>query len=323
MIARYLEYIVALARERHFARAAAACNVTQSTLSTGIKQLEESLGVLIVERRQRFVGLTPEGERVLAWARRILADYRGLEQELTETREGLVGELRIGGIPVGLPALGLLTARFAAKHPRARFQIVSQTSREIQRGLDEFSIDVGVTYLDNDPLSRVRTVELYRERYVLITHRTDSLGTRKSATWAEAATLPLCLLTPSMQNRRILDSYFHQAGVDVRTVMETNSLVTLWSHVRFGPWSTVVPHTFLLMLGEPAHLVAIPLTDPEGTHAVGLVASFRDPLTPLTHALLTFSADVSLGEDIDGHTDATWRPRGREHRTDRRRQSMQ
>src|ERR1700761_3704989 len=130
MIARYLEYVVALARERHFARAAAACHVTQPTLSAGIKQLEESLGVLIVERRQRFVGLTAEGERVLAWARRILADYRGLEQELTETREGLIGEVRIGGIPVMLPALGLLTASFAARHPRARYQIASQTSRE-------------------------------------------------------------------------------------------------------------------------------------------------------------------------------------------------
>jgi DNA-binding transcriptional LysR family regulator len=68
MIVRYLEYIVALAKERHFARAASACNVTQPTLSAGIKQLEESFGVLIVERRQRFVGLTPEGELVLAWA---------------------------------------------------------------------------------------------------------------------------------------------------------------------------------------------------------------------------------------------------------------
>src|SRR6201992_3155159 len=110
VIVRYLEYLVALARERHFARAAAACNVTQPALSAGIKQLEESLGVLIVERRQRFVGFTPEGERVLAWAQRALADYRGLEQELSESRDGLIGQLRIGGIPVGLPAPGLLTA---------------------------------------------------------------------------------------------------------------------------------------------------------------------------------------------------------------------
>ena len=133
MIVRYLEYIVALARERHFARAAAACNVTQPTLSAGIKQLEESLHVLIVERRQRFVGFTPEGERVLAWAQRVLADYGGLTQELSELREGLEGQIHIGAIPVSLPTIALLTAPFAAIHSRTRYQVISQTSIEIQR----------------------------------------------------------------------------------------------------------------------------------------------------------------------------------------------
>ena len=86
MIIRHLQYLTALARERHFARAAAACKVTQPTLSAGIKQLEESLGVLLVERGQRYVGVTPEGERTLAWAQRVLADYSGLRQELSEMR---------------------------------------------------------------------------------------------------------------------------------------------------------------------------------------------------------------------------------------------
>jgi DNA-binding transcriptional LysR family regulator len=306
MITRYLEYIVALAREGHFARAANACNVTQPTLSAGIKQLEESLGVLIVERRQRFVGLTPEGQRVLAWAQRILADYRGLEQELSESREGLIGQLRIGGIPVALPALSFLTARFAAEHPRARFRIASQTSREIQLGLDEFAIDVGVTYLDSEPLERVRITELYRERYVLITQASASKEPRKSLTWAEAARLPLCLLTPSMQNRRILDSYFQQAGTEVHAVMETNSLVTLWSHVRFGQWATVVPHTFLLLLEQSDHLVALPLVDPIGSHTIGLVATSHDPLTPMTRALIAFAKEVDLAADIERRVSEAW-----------------
>ena len=86
LIIRHLQYLVALARERHFARAAAVCNVTQPTLSAGIQQLEESLGVLIAERGQRFLGLTAEGERVLAWSQRVLADYGGLRQELSEMR---------------------------------------------------------------------------------------------------------------------------------------------------------------------------------------------------------------------------------------------
>jgi DNA-binding transcriptional LysR family regulator len=197
MIIRHLQYLTALARERHFARAATLCNVTQSTLSAGIKQLEESLGVLIVERGQRFLGLTEEGERVLAWAQRVLADYSGLQQELSEMREGMVGQLRIGAIPVTLPIISLMTAPFAKRHGRTDIVVTSQTSIEIQRRLDEFNLDVGVTYLDNEPLARVRSLPLYQERYVLLTRPDGAFRGRNVVSWSEAASLPLCLLTPT------------------------------------------------------------------------------------------------------------------------------
>jgi len=163
MVIRHLQYLTALARERHFARAAAMCNVTQPTLSTGIKQLEESLGVLIVERGQRFLGLTAEGERVLAWAQRVLTDFSSLQQELSEMREGLVGQLRIGAIPVALPIVPLLTTPFAHRYERTDIQVVSLNSISIQRSLDDFSLDAGVTYLDNEPLARVRCIPLYAD----------------------------------------------------------------------------------------------------------------------------------------------------------------
>jgi DNA-binding transcriptional LysR family regulator len=299
MIVRYLEYIVALARERHFARAAAACNVTQPTLSAGIKQLEESLHVLIVERRQRFVGFTPEGERVLAWAQRVLADYGGLTQELSELREGLEGQIHIGAIPVSLPVLALLTAPFSAIHSRTRYQVISQTSVDIQRGLDDFTIDVGITYLDNEPLSRVRTVPLYRERYVLVTRRASGIADSASISWAKAATLPLCLLTPSMQNRRIIDAQFLAAGATANVVIETNSLVTLWSHIRYGHWSTIVPQTFLLLLEQQGELISMPLVEPDAVHSLGLVASDREPLAPLPRALLDFAQTLDLSAEIE------------------------
>ena len=112
MIIRHLEFLAALAREKHFARAAASCHVTQSTLSAGIKQMEESLGVLLAQRGQRFVGLTPEGEKVLEWAQHVITDYEGLQQNLAEMRRGLTGQLRIGAIPVTLPIVSLLTTPF-------------------------------------------------------------------------------------------------------------------------------------------------------------------------------------------------------------------
>jgi DNA-binding transcriptional LysR family regulator len=93
----------------------------------------------------------------------------------------------------------------------------------------------------------------------------------------------------------------------VQPMIETDSLAALWSQVRSGTWSTVVPHTFLLLLGEPVELTALPLVDPIGSHVLGLVASSRDPLTPMTRALLGFAQDVDLVRDIELRIDRHWR----------------
>src|SRR6478752_7611755 len=114
---RHLGYLVALVRDEHFGRAAAACHVSQPTLSSGIRRLEGEVGFPIVRRGQRFEGLTPEGERVLEWARRILADCESLEQEASELRGGLRGRLHIGAIPTALPMVSLLTLPFSRQHP--------------------------------------------------------------------------------------------------------------------------------------------------------------------------------------------------------------
>ena len=83
-----LQYLVALAREKHFTRAAKACHVTQPTLSGRIRQLEQELGVPIVERGQRFIGFTPDGERVLQWAHAILDNWTSLQNDIAQRRDG-------------------------------------------------------------------------------------------------------------------------------------------------------------------------------------------------------------------------------------------
>lgn len=294
MLIRHLQYLAMLAKERHFARAAVACHVTQPTLSAGIKQLEETLGVLIVERGQRFHGLTAEGERVLGWARRVLADYDGLTLELGEMREGLAGRLRIGAIPVALPVVQHLTREFTRRHPKAAVSVRSMSSIDIQRGLDDFGLDVGLTYLDNEPLARIRAVPLYRERYWLVTPRGGPFAGRTAVRWAEAATLPLGLFTPDMQNRRIIDMHFREAGAEVETVFESNSLLTLWSHLPEAGWSCVLPQTFLPLMAATDTLEAIPLAELEASHAIGLVVSDREPPQPMARALLRAVRELDL-----------------------------
>ncbi|HEU4476268.1 MAG TPA: LysR family transcriptional regulator [Methyloceanibacter sp.] len=293
MFVRQMMYLVAIVRERHFARAAAACHVSQPTLSAGLRKLEEELGMPLVIRGHRFLGLTPEGERVLSWARQIIADYESLKQDLTTSDDALFGTLRLASIPATLPSLPPLITPFCRRHPGVSVQVQSMSSIAIQRALDDLEIDAGVTYLDNEPLKRVRCHHLYLERYVFIT-QADRAGKRKSMTWAEAAPARLCLLSRDMQNRRIIDHIFEGVGVAPRARIETNSFVCILSHVRSGEWSSIVPHTYVDRLGLAGDLRALPLVKPVCTHSIGLVVSDRDPLTPIANALLRVARNLDL-----------------------------
>ncbi|WP_282609773.1 LysR family transcriptional regulator [Pelagibius sp. Alg239-R121] len=291
---RQLQFLVALSQEQHFARAAARCNISQPTLSSRIRQLEEELGVPIVERDKRYIGLTPEGTRVLDWAKRILADCDSLEQELSELKGSLTGSLTMGVIPSALPAVSLLTSPFCAAHPGVRITVQSRTSVEIERQLHNFEIEIGMTYVDNEPLSHVKTLPLYQEHYVLITSAQGPLTGQDSVSWQKVAEIPLCLLTPDMQNRRIVDEAFRQAGCEVTPQVEANSLTALYSHVRFGHWSCVLPQTYGTMVGLGDDLKAIPITAPAMSHSVGLIASDRDPPSPLANAMMIAAAKLDL-----------------------------
>jgi len=281
-----LDFILALAREKHFGHAAEACGVTQPTLSAGIKQLEEQMGVLLVNRGSRFQGFTPEGERVLEWARRIVGDTRAMREEINALRHGLAGRLRIAAIPTALAMVASLTTPYRERHPNVQFTIYSRTSLEILDLLDNLEIDAGITYVENEPLGRVTTVPLYHERYRLLTSSDAPLGDRDSVTWAEVAQVPLCLLTPDMQNRRIIDRLIKSAGGESRPTLESDSMILLFSHVRTGRWASVMPAKLAETLGLTETIRAIPITQPEAVQTIGLVVAARDPTTPIIAALV-------------------------------------
>jgi DNA-binding transcriptional LysR family regulator len=284
-----LEFLLALAREKHFGRAADACGVTQPTLSAGVKQLEDNFGVLLVNRGSRFQGFTAEGERVLDWARRIVGDTRAMREEVHALRHGLAGRLRIAAIPTALAMVETLTTPYRARHPNVQFTVYSRTSIEILTELENLEIDAGLTYLDNEPLGRVTAVPLYNERYRLLVAADAPLGDRESVTWADAARVPLCLLTPDMQNRRIIERLLRDTGISPNITLESDSMVLLYSHVRTGRWASVMPARLATSLGltESNKLRAIPIVEPEASHTIGLVAPAREPMTPLTAALVT------------------------------------
>lgn len=306
MLLRQLEYLTALARERHFARAAAACHVSQPSLSAGIAKLEAELKVAIVLRGNRFVGFTPEGERVVTWARRILAERDALRDDLASLRTGLSGTLTVAAIPTAMTTVSLLTGPFCAEHPSARVVLESASSREIVQRLADFDLDIGLTYVDGEPLGDgVRTVPLYRERYLFLTPDDGDLGARDVVSWAEAAAQPLCLLTPEMQNRRILDGFFAASGVTPQPSVETDTVSALYAHVGTHRWSSVIAHVWLSLFGVPSGMRVIALEgDALGPH-VGLVLADRDPEPILAQALVDVARRVdleaSLADLLAGH----------------------
>lgn len=282
---RQLHYLAALARERHFTRAAAACNVTQPTLSGAIRQLEQDLGVAIVERGKRYHGLTPEGEIVLRWAHRIIEDRDNLLSELARMAGRGAGHLTIGVIPSALPAvppLGQAMRHHSGTGERnIGFTILSKSSEEIRRGVEDFSLDAGITYTDNEPVGPLLMRPLYREHYRLFVRRDHPLADRAQVTWAEVAHHPLCALTPDMQNRRIIDAAFRAAGVRPEPEVESNSVVNLAASVRLDGIACILPEAFIGVVADRQAFRVIPVVEPEISYQVGLVVLDREPLPGL------------------------------------------
>lgn len=282
-----LEMFLAVAKEEHFGRAAQSLGITQPSLSAGIKQLEEQLGVLLIFRGSRYGGLTPEGQSALIWARRIVGDARQLRDEMRTRRHGLSGRLRIAVISTALTWAARISARFGRTHPRVGFTILSRTSVEILQMIDDFQIDAGISYLDNEPLGKVSTVPLYDERYMLVCAADSELAARSSVGWADLDGQRMCLLTSDMQNRRIINRNLAEAGVTPQATVESSSTVVLVAHVLEGGWITILPEDIASFLAQGKPLAVVPLERPQAVHAVGLVAPWREPHTPVLDALLT------------------------------------
>jgi DNA-binding transcriptional LysR family regulator len=299
MVLRQLEYLAALAREKHFGRAAQACHVTQPTLSAAIRLLEDDLGAPIVERGHRFVGLTGQGRLVLEHAHRILAEAENLRRGLEEIDKGLAGRLRIGAIPTALPIVSQLTGPFYAKFTGVTVAVMSLNSQEIERGIEDFELDVGLTYLDGEPIERVKAKPVCVEEYMFLTPAQGKFSDRAQIEWSEAAAVPLCLLTPDMQNRRIIDGIFRSVGAKPNPAVETNSIFNLVSHVAAGQWSAIVPRHLLRFFGIPQGTRAIDLVEPTTSRTIGLVMSDREPPSPLARNLFAMKWPADIAAQIE------------------------
>ena len=288
-----LEMLLALAKEHHFGRAAETLGITQPTLSSGIRNLEEQLGVQLVRRGSRYGGLTPEGQRALVWARQIVGDTRRLRDDMRAARVGLSGHVRLAVIPTALTQAAKLTAHFAKAHPDVSFSVLSRSSVEILELLENLDVDAGITYLDNEPLGRVSTAPLYSETYALMCRADHPLAQAKTLTWADLADVQLSLLTPDMQNRRIINRNFMQAGISPESRIESSSTIVLAAAVVNGGQATVLPIDHAEFLGRGHGLSVVPIFGASSAPTVGLIAQFQDPQTPVLQSLFKEAAKLA------------------------------
>lgn len=302
MLLQHLDYLLALAAERHFGRAAARCHVSQPTLSVAIRRLEKDLGIVIVQRGHRFEGFTEEGRRVVTWAQRIIAERDDMLADLERMRGRLTVTARLGAIPTAVPASPFISGEFLRRNPAASVRIEALSSREIARQLADFEIDAGLTYLDDEAPPGTRSVELYREQYVLVAPAANHLMNAPEVAWSDAAALELCVLMTTMRNRRILDANMAAEGVQYRPVVEAASVDALYAHLAHSGRATIASTAWLPQLGVPAGFAARPMVQHGPRPVIGLVVPDRAPASIVAAALAEVADDV----DLEAHIAAAW-----------------
>ena len=260
---RDLQLLTALARHQHFAKAAKDCGMSQPAFSMRIRNLEEKLGLSIVLRGNRYQGLTGEGEMIVRRARGILDDAKALDQEIAASRGEVTGTLVLGVVPTATAFAAQVVNRLHEVHPRVLVHTDVTTSMAIQKRLLDGTIDAGVTYADSVPPGLVSITDLYEETYVLLAPGAMVAGHGDSISWQAAAELPLSLLEPGMQNRRILDHIFGELGLKPEVMSESSGFMSAIVMARAGAVATILPRALMDALGEISGTRALTLHSAE------------------------------------------------------------
>lgn len=304
MLFRQLEYFVAVAQERHFARAAEKCYVSQPALSSAIAKLERELNVTLINRGHSFEGLTREGERLVVWAKRILAEHAAFKAEVDAVRSGITGTLRLGTVPTASTTASLVLSAFCSAHLLAKVQVCSRlAATELYRRLREFELDAVIVHPETQDSDDVDLVPLYEEQYVLLSPADMLPPGTSTLVWRDAAQLPLALLTADMRDRQVIDAAFADHAVSAIPQVETDSVASLFAQVATGNWASIVPHTWLwaMPMSGPTggEIRAVELVDPVLKAQIALATNALGPGSPVARALITCAQALALNEFFD------------------------
>ena len=238
---RDLKYLVALADHKHFGRAAAACYVSQPTLSTQIKKLEDELGVPLVERAPRKVMLTPAGRDAAERARRIVAEVEQMKEAARRSQDPEAGTVRLGMFPtLGPYLLPHVVPRIRARFPHLELLLVEEKSDVLLSRLREGKLDAGLLAL---PVAddQLHTEFLFEEPFVLAVPESHPLAQRGSLTLAELSHQQLLLLEDGHCLREQALDVCRLSGANEKSEFRATSLETLRQMVAADVGITLLP----------------------------------------------------------------------------------
>ncbi|WP_417472696.1 LysR substrate-binding domain-containing protein [Leisingera sp.] len=273
---RQMRYFEALARHRHFGRAADACAVSQPALSVQIKELEEVLGVQLVERGARQVRLTSLGEDLVQRVRGILRSVDELGELARASREGLAGRLRIGVIPTIAPyLLPAIVATLARDHPEADIRVRETVTPKLLKELGEGRLDTAIVAL---PVSEpaFEEVALFSERFVLVRPGED--GDLPVPGPEGLREMRLLLLEEGHCFRDQALSFCNMQSAAPRELLDGSSLSTLVQMVGAGIGVTLIPEMAIPVETRSAAVSVAHFADPQPARTIGMIWRRSNPL---------------------------------------------
>jgi DNA-binding transcriptional LysR family regulator len=289
---RQLRYLVALADECHFTRAAAREHIAQPALSQQIRRLEAEVGLALVERTTRRVALTGAGELLVARARRILAEVDDAQAELGTLAGVKGGRLAVGALhTMGPVDLSLLLAAFHRNHPAVDLTVREQSSEELAEMLRDDVIDLA--FLSVTERIQSRGLELHRlvtEELVAVLPPHHALADRDGVTMTELAGDAFISFRTGSRLRELLDWAAAGAGFEPRIALESNESRRIRSLVSSGLGVAILPRSDATGPGAP--VAVTPLVEPALTRDVTLASRAQRRHSPAAHAFRALTLGV-------------------------------
>ena len=233
----------------------------------------------LVMRGNSFKGFTREGDLILNWANKLLADSESMRQEIQALKNIIDGRLVLGIVPTAMSFATKISAKLRRKNPNLSIEIHSLTSDEILKKIEKCTLDAGVIPIKNSDDHFADF--LYEEHYVLIAPRTLAKSGNSNLTWEDAARLPLCLLTNDRYIKQHIYDTFEQVKINPKVVVEANDLSAVMAQVTTGNAATILPFSSVNHLTKVDSLLIFDLIEPVVVEKIGLVFNDQSALRPI------------------------------------------